>query len=142
MIRQTSSSACDNRDCVLCNEGFYCGQKHNVYKLTCKNCPDDNSSYIGASRRPSFKRLKEHEASVRRYNPRTTMGQHMIAAHPELKPETIVNRVNFTDFLLNVSPEIVCRGKDTLETFIREGIYIRNEKPALNNINNNGFIFI
>ena len=66
------------------------------------------------------------------------MGQHMIAAHSELKPETIVNRVNFTSFLLNVKPEIVCKGKDTLEieTFIREGIYIKNEKPVLNNVNN------
>ncbi len=41
-----------------------------------------------------------------------------------------------------VSKLLLRKGKDTLETFIREGIYIRNEKPVLNNVNNNGFIFI
>jgi len=65
----------------------------------------------------------------------------MRRCHPDLKPQTIRNKVNFADFITHFKPEIIDRGRDTLDTFIREGVRLKNDKPSLNNMCTNGFIF-
>ena len=142
LIKVPKPQSCNETNCELCAAGFYCQQKHNVYKLTCQHCPGNSQFYEGGSRRRGHKRLKEHEASVRRFNPRTAAGQHMQKCHPELKPEEIKNKVNFSDFLTHFKPEIIDRGVDTLDTFVREGVRLKNDKPPLNNMCLNGFNFV
>ena len=99
------------------------------------------SQYIGASRRPPAKRMLEHEASARRFNKRTSVGQHMIKCHGDLKPSKIERKTSLPNFLQTFTPEIVARGRDTLDTFIREGLAIRDRKPTMNNCSSNGFCF-
>ena len=99
--------------------------------------------YIGCSRRNVVVRMGNHEASVRRFNDRTTAGQHMINFHPELRTSAAdVKRgtVNFNNLFENFTPKILCKCRETLDTYIWEGIHIRERKPALNNMCSNGFI--
>ena len=44
-------------------------------------------------------------------------------------------RVDFNTFLKNWTPEILYKGRDTLDAFLWEGLMIRNLKPHLNNKN-------
>ena len=66
----------------------------------------------------------------------------MQAVYPELEPDDILNKVYFPELLTHFKPEIIDRGKDTLDTFVREGIRLRNDKPPLNNMCLNGFNFV
>ena len=66
----------------------------------------------------------------------------MLNVHPELKPAEIKNKVNFPEFLNHFKPELIDRGLDTLDTFVREGVKLRNDKPPLNNMCLNGFNFV
>ena len=82
LIKKPTQRSCDLEDCLLCPLEVPCGIKHLVYSITCNLCgPDQESEYIGASRRPPAKRMMEHEASARRFNKRTSVGQHMIKCH-------------------------------------------------------------
>ena len=85
-------------------------------------CPGGAQFYEGGSRIRGVKRQKEHEASVRRFNTRTTTGQHMRRAHSELEPENICYKLSFAEFVKHFKPELIDRGIDTLDTFVREGI--------------------
>ena len=89
-----------------------------------------------------MKRLTEHEASVRRFNKRTTPGQHMCTEHYDLKGDNIKNKVDLESFMHHFKPEIVKKGKDTLDVFIKEGLCLKYDKPTLNNMQTNGFIFV
>ena len=93
LIKPNKPKFCDSPGCILCTNEIPCKAKNYVYKFTCNHCEDKNGVkdkfYIGASRKVTVKRLKQHEASVRRYNNRTTLGQHMMEAHKDLKPPTI-----------------------------------------------------
>ena len=66
----------------------------------------------------------------------------MRKAHSDLEPENIRNKVNFTEFVKHFKPELIARGIDTLDTFVREGIRLKYDKPPLNNMNTNGFNFV
>ena len=142
LIKKPTPRLCDSEDCLLCPLDVPCRAKHHVYSITCNLCgPDEVSQYIGASRRPPAKRMLEHEASARRFNKRTSVGQHMIKCHGDLKPSKIERKTSLPNFLQTFTPEIVARGRDTLDTFIREGLAIRDRKPTMNNCSSNGFCF-
>ena len=66
----------------------------------------------------------------------------MRRAHSELEPENIRNKVNFGEFVKHFKPELIDRGIDTLDTFVREGIRLKYDMPPLNNMNTNGFNFV
>lgn len=89
-----------------------CKTTHYVYKFTCNHCPNNDptikpSTYIGASRRAMIKRLGAHEASVRRFNDRTSLGEHMVNSHGDLKPNTISRRVDFKKRFTNFTPQVI-----------------------------------
>ena len=144
LIQPTPNRTCHSDDCELCSNDIPCRTKHHVYSLKCKLCPESEEEqlYIGGSRRQPLNRLKEHEASARRYNKRTTVGQHMSKHHSSLKPDTVARKVNISAFFENFEAKIEARGKDTLDTFIKEGLLIRDRKPKLNNMTGNGFVFV
>ena len=144
LIQPTPNRTCHSDDCDLCSNDIPCRTKHHVYSLKCKLCPESEEEqlYIGGSRRQPLNRLKEHEASARRYNKRTTVGQHMSKHHSSLKPDKIARKVNISAFFENFEAKIEARGKDTLDTFIKEGLLIRDRKPKLNNMTGNGFVFV
>ena len=112
--------------------------RHFVYQANCNECGDQ---YIGASRRPILNRIQEHESSFRINNDRTTLGQH--AAKHRHNDGTIyvptTGTRNFESFFKQYSFDVVKKCKDTLETFINEGMLITSTKPKLNNMLRNGF---
>ena len=123
-----------------------CKSIHYVYQFTCNNCIDNiteekNKVYIGASRKAMVKRLGQHERSVRRFNDSTTLGQHMIESHQDLKPNTIPRRgkPDFNNLFKHFTPKILKNGKDTMDVYIKEGMAIKYKKPSLNNMSSNGF---
>ena len=133
MINPPSSQSCDNESCPFCTAGIPCSTTHYVYQLTCNTCPpEDRPIYIGCSRRKISKRMGAHEASTRLVNERTTPGAHTLTTHPT-DPKR--GRVDFNTFLKNWTPEILYKGRDTLDAFLWEGLMIRNLKPHLNNKN-------
>ena len=121
-----------------------CKTKHYVYEFTCNHCTDKDTNkkpvtYVGASRRTMVKRLGQHEASVRRFNDRTTIGEHMSKVHSNLKPNTIPRRVNFNNLFKHFTPKLLHKGKDTLDTFLKENMHIKLTKPSMNTMLTNGF---
>ena len=145
MIQNKPRYHCQSSTCLFCPNGLPCNTSHYVYKFSCNTCSANNitAEYIGASRRSLVNRFSQHEASVRRYNTRTTLGQHMIQSHPELRTTAADQKrgkVDFGNLLQLFTPEILKTCKDTLDTFLWEGLLIRKHKPALNNMLTNGFI--
>ena len=115
-----------------------CSTRHYVYKAKCTKCGD---LYVGASRRPIKGRISEHESSFRLNNGRTSLGQHA-AEHrrmdnPKYKPKA--GKRDFETFFKHFEFSIEERCKDTLDTFIREGLAIDRIKPKINNMCGNGF---
>ena len=145
------SRKCHDTNCCLCNIGFSCKAGHHVYSFGCNFCNKSTTItneqlYNGASRRRPIRRLKEHEASTRLWNKRSALGIHMINNHPDLQPTTeqlknLKGKVDFGTFLTRFTPSILYHGKDTLDVFINEGLYIRDNKPKMNNNLSNGFVF-
>ena len=87
VLKPHHSKLCNLENCQLCKNNIPCKMKHFIYEFTCNHCTKNvtdnitkkkNNKYIGASRRIALKRLGEHEQSVRRFNNRTTLGQHMM----------------------------------------------------------------
>ena len=107
-----------------------------------KQLKKKNKVYIGTSRKTTVKRLGQHEASVRRFNDSTTLGQHMIECHKDLKPPIIPRRgkPSFTNLFKHFTPKIIKNGKDTMDIYIKEGMAIKYKRPSLNNMFTNGFI--
>ena len=146
LIKPITSKLCKSQECTLCLNNIPCKSTHYVYQFTCNNCTDEitkkkNKVYIGTSRRTTVKRLGQHERSVRRFNDTTTLGQHMIECHQDLKPPIIPRRgtPSFTNLFKHFTPKIINYGKDTLDTYIKEGMAIKYKKPSLNNMFTNGF---
>ena len=134
LIRQNSSGSCT---CILCQNKTPCNKRNFVYSAQCKKC---NELYVGASRRPSLERFGEHEHSTRKFNDRTTLGQHLLEKHINSKPNIIPNKVSFQNLLNNYSLKIEKSAKDTLDLFIKENIQLQKLKPKINNYTGNGFI--
>ena len=136
LISEKTKKTCN---CELCKSGNDCSTSHFVYQADCNTCGDQ---YIGASRRPLKNRLQEHESSFRLNNSRTTLGQHA-AEHRKESNEIYRPKAgtrDFEKFLEFYNLNIVRKCKDTLETFINEGMLISSNKPKLNNMQSNGFI--
>ena len=135
LIREKTKNTCE---CELCKSGNDCSTSHFVYQADCNQCGDQ---YIGASRRPLKNRLQEHESSFRLNNSRTTLGQHAsehrMENNEEYRPKAGTR--DFEKFLEYYDFNIVKKCKDTLETFINEGMLISINKPKLNNMLRNGF---
>ena len=124
-----------------------CQTTHYVYELTCNLCTDKSSnkkpvSYVGASRRRMVKILRQHEASFRRFNDRTSVGEHMIKHHKELEPKDMPRRgrINFNNIFQHFKPKIIHKGKDTLDLYLKEGIHIQRNKPHINTMHTNVFV--
>ena len=121
-----------------------------VYKATCRRCGED---YIGATGRPISERVKEHECSQRLGNTKSALGRHLTEEHPEAvtmrkrkrgRPgpkEREEKEMDFKIFFENFDFRVVGRGRDVLETFLRENLTIQREHPALNECQTNGFVF-
>lgn len=138
LISEKTMNSCD---CTLCKSDLECSTSHFVYQADCNKC---GKQYIGASRRPLISRMKEHESSFRLNNNRTTLGQHAMEHRKESNeterytPKQGVR--NFEKFLEYYDVKVVKKCKDTLETFINEGMIINKHNPKLNNMQSNGFI--
>ena len=140
--------------CLSCNVGVPCGLRNFVYKANCQKC---NEEYIGCSYRPAKARIGEHESSVRNNNKRTTLGQHMVEHGQDeesdsgatssnenggrpIRDKNERDRVNALELNKSYKFSIVRKCKDSLESFISEGLYIKEEKPKINNCIGNGYI--
>ena len=144
-IKPQKPKFCNSNNCTLCKNEIPCKATHYVYQFTCNHCTDNhnnkNKIYIGASRKPTVKRLGQHEASVRRFKDSTTLGQHMIECHSNLKPNIIPRRgkQDFTNLFKHFTPKIIKNGKDSLDVFVKEGMAIKYKSANLNNMSTNGF---
>ena len=129
-------------ECILCKNNLPCHSKNIDYKMTCKNCKTTNSNYIGATNRKITKRQEEHEHSIRKFNNRTTTGEHMLLKHKRNKPrKQLPNKINFQNLFKHYKVEILKQCKDPLETYIVEQMNIKKKDSAtLNNNQTNGFI--
>ena len=91
-------------------------------------------------------RVKEHESSVRLLNERTTLGEHILHSHPPSpskldKIKEQKGKRDFDNFFEHYQFTIKRKCRDTLETFIYEGLDIARTQPELNVMKSNGFIF-
>ena len=135
LINSPKEASCQ---CELCMADIDCSTRHYVYKAKCTKCGE---LYVGASRRPIKGRISEHESSFRLNYGRTSLGQHA-AEHrrmdnPKYKP--ITGKRDFETFFKHFEFSIEERCKDTLDTFVREGLAINRIKPKINNMCGNGF---
>ena len=122
-----------NCQCTLCSNNIPCHISNIVYKLSCKNRKSKDSFYIGATARKAIKILEEHEHSVRKFNNRTSPGEHMAEHHKRNKPrKNVPNKINFKNLLKHYKIEILKKYNDLLECFMTEGIYIKKESPTIN----------
>ena len=149
VLKPHHSKLCNLENCQLCKNNIPCKMKHFIYEFTCNHCTKNvtdnitkkkNNKYIGASRRIALKRLGEHEQSVRRFNNRTTLGQHMMEKHDNLKPKKFGRQSDFKNLFTHFKPRILKTCKDSLGTFVTEGLAIKYNKPSLNNMQGNGFL--
>ena len=106
-----------------------CTTRNYIYQADCLHCGE---IYIGASHRPGNKRLGEYESSLRlpNQNERTTLGRHKFEKH-EHEENSLKSSYKF---------KIIDKGSDCTDTFLREGIHIKNKSAGLNGKYNNGFI--
>ena len=78
---------------------------------------------------------------LRKFNKRTSPGEHMAEKHKRNKPrKNVPNTINFKNLLKHYDIEILKKCKDPLECFISEGIYIKKQSPNINSHLENGFI--
>ena len=144
LLRRKETHKCE---CISCLAGVPCNISKLVYRAECNECGEE---YIGASCRPADKRIGEHEASIRCKNNRTSLGKHWKEHHPS-ESESNSTQGNRRPRLTKKEKSealnkaftfgVVHKGRDNLETFILEGITIKDRSPKINNMNTNGFIF-
>ena len=103
-----------------------------VYQATCKFCKE---KYQGATGRPGSHKFKEHEASVRRENTATTLGKHILEEHAEVDSYDDRKIENYYEF------KILRHCKYTFEAFLTEDLFIKRDRPKVNNNQGNGFTF-
>ena len=130
LISEKTKETCE---CELCKSGEVCSTSLFVYRADSKQLGDQ---YIGASRRPLKNRHPEHESSYRLNNSRTTLRQHASEHCTENKDEyrPKAGTRDFEKFLEYHDFSIVRKCKDSLETYINEGMLISIEKPKLNSM--------
>ena len=123
---KNKSKICNCNSCLM---NIPCTTRNFVYQADCIHCGEQ---YIGASHRPGNKRLGEYESSLRlpQQNERTTLGRHKAEKHSNEKNEL---KSCFTF-------KVIDKGIDCTETFLKEGLHIKNKSAAINGKFNNGFI--
>ena len=106
--------------CYSCHAGLKdrCGSKNVVYELTCDHCGE---KYIGETSRPIRLRYNEHRRNCLNGEPDTPFGNHATLRHPDLSHD------NFA-----VSAKILRFCKDEADRRISESMYIRDERPKIN----------
>lgn len=145
MIMKTHGQQITDCKCKLCTNNIDCTTRHFVYKAKCLICW---KSYIGASYRPAADRIKEHESSIRLQNDKSALTKHFLQDHHDLLPSPLSQLLNnhhkgsrdMDTFFKNFDFSIIKRCRDTLDTFINEGIEIRDERPEINGKDGNGFV--
>ena len=116
-------------NCKICHLGINCQERNFVYQATCNLC---NGIYIGASSRPAKERLGEYESSVRldSQTDRTTLAKHNFNSHDKVH----------NDISKCFKFKIIDKGSDSVNTFIKEAIHIKDKHPDINENQENGFI--
>ena len=112
-----------NRTCHTCEAGLAgkCHTKIAVYKITCKHCPDNTTTYVGETRRSVRERFMEHLRDFKNRTSKTPFGDHRKTSHEN-------KAVTSTSLYIEILQ--VC--KDVAELKIAESIHIRNHRPNLN----------
>ena len=126
--------------CDYCERNMDCTIANYAYQATCRSC---QKTYIGGSARPITERQNEHEASVRLLNSRTTLGHHARSHSTEddkTRAASLKGQRNVANLFEKYCIKIIGQYRDPLETFINEGLLIKELNPGLNNIKSNGFI--
>ena len=110
------------RHCNTCRAGLAgkCHKKNTVYRIDCTVCPEGKSFYIGESRRAIRKRFNEHLGDARNGRLDSPFG-----AHQNDHPNTPLT-------CQNLKVRILSRASDGPDRKIKESIFIRDQKPALN----------
>ena len=135
LTRKKISTPCN---CLSCNLGVPCSLRNFVYKANCQKCDEE---YIGCSYRPAGDRIGEHVASVRLKNKRTTLGQHMLEhtqeearapgnnRRPRVTGAEKIQRdkMDAQDMEKAYKFSIARKCKNSLETFISEGLHFTNK---------------
>ena len=118
-------------ECTVCQLGIKCHNRNFVYQAECKGC---DKVYVGGSSRPAKKRILEHASAVRldSQTNRSSLAKHNLEIH-EKENNDISKMFKFT---------ILEKGKDGVDTFIREGLALKkgNQKNHINEMMENGFV--
>ena len=137
IIKKKPKNPCN---CILCKNGTNCTTSNIVYKATCKHCNED---YLGASGRPSGVIFREHGASIRKKDTRSSLSIHLKEKHPRNAPRTREKGTAALDhkcLLNNYTMSIISKQKDQLATYLVEGLEIQKQNPKINGMSGNGFI--
>ena len=109
--------------------------------------------YIGATCRTLEERVTEHERSQRLGTTKSALGRHLLKDHPHAITERKRKRgrrdkdsqeqieTDYRVFFENFDFSVIDRGRDVLDTFLRENMAIQRECPAMNDNQTNGFVF-
>jgi len=106
VLKKTSTTRCPTN----CNIPK-CQAMNSVYWIEC----DCNATYCGSSKRTLHERLREHGSNTGSNS--TTVSLHRLECQQLNGP---------------IQAKVIDRGRDTIDTRLREAIYILNEKPTLN----------
>ena len=111
------------KKCHTCEAGLpgRCHTKNAVYKISCNMCDENQSVYIGESKRRVRERYNEHLRDAKNKTRNTPLGDHVNEKHPS---------VSITSTSFHISILRVC--KDVADLKIAESVEIRNQKPSLN----------
>ena len=137
-----ASKTTNNCTCKLHQHNVPCDISHVVYSATCKSC---DKQYIGATARPLKHRIQEHESAVRLGQvEKSALGEHSTLHHIELGPGETKRSRGVRDFdklfeLYDI--KVLTHNRDALATFLSESLQISLNKPDLNRMKENGFIF-
>ena len=135
IIKKEKTNYCG---CQLCEVGVMCTQKHAVYKATCYICSE---AYIGVSNRQIVSRMKEHERGIRLNYNNSVLGQHYNHHFQNEDPVPILSDdPDYKNMLSMYKVQIIDRGSDSIESYIREGLQIAKQAPTLNTKLSNGWV--
>ena len=139
---KTEKIYCDCEICTTASKNSsnfkICEHRHVVYEVSCRRC---SACYNGATNRHLVERIKEHERDVSLGKlEKSTIAEHA-STHGENK-ELISGRrgPDLHNFCTMFNVSIVDRGIDSIETFIKEGLIIEQNKPSMNVMTINGWI--
>ena len=128
-----------NCECELHKHGIPCSEENVVYHASCNLC--NNSTYIGVSSRPLKTRINEHETHTRLgHVDLSAVAEHANEMHLELLHGQAGKR-EYETFFNIFKFDIINKGKDPIDAYLRESRAITRLRPPLNKMCNNGFIF-